>query len=86
MKKSRCVDVIGRLQKIQRVLEFVGNSSVIIFGIIFLIVYIWEICSPGTVPLSLLCGVIVSIVVPYILATAYFLTKGIIKYMAKTNK
>lgn len=80
MKKSRMLVFIS---KIQEILKNAIMVTAVIFGVVFVIVYGWEIRAPGQAPIVLVYTLIGTILLPYLLAVIYFMNKGIIKIYTK---
>ena len=78
--------MVASIAKMQQILKYAINVTASIFGVIFIMVYVWEIISPGQTPIGIVYIFIISVVLPYLLAIIYFINKAIIKSYTKKQK
>ncbi len=83
MKKDELMASLARWQKIFKIATIV---SAVVFGVIFLILFVWEAVAPYTAPMWIVWALIVATLFPYLFAGAYFVTKLIIKICTRKRK
>lgn len=83
MNKEKFVDKLTRWQK---PLKMATIISAIVFGVIFLILFIWGAVAPYTEPMWLVWTLIVATLFPYLFGGAYFANDTIIKICTRKQK
>jgi len=80
------VNVIKSITRTQKVLKFGVIVSTIVFAILLVTIYIWQINAPNTIPAELVYIFIAVTFLPYVFAMIYFVNKSITKICTKKEK